>query len=114
MGKHTHRDARQLKITKLAVLGEISQEAYDSEVEHGVQHLPDGTKEFYRGQANLARSHCMIASRKGTVTWRHIAVEEFYEALTETEWDKLRVELVQTAAVIVKWILDGDRRERES
>jgi hypothetical protein len=37
------------------------------------------------------------------VTWRHILLEEVFEALAEDDLDKLAVELVQVAAVAVQW-----------
>jgi hypothetical protein len=40
-------------------------------------------------------------------------MEEVTEVCAETEWPKLRVELVQSAAVIAAWVEDGDRAETE-
>lgn len=42
--------------------------------------------------------------------WDGILLEEVYEALAETEPDKVRAELVQVAAVAVNWIEAIDRR----
>lgn len=46
----------------------------------------------------------------GTVTWRDILHEEVCEAFAETDPTNLRAELVQVAAVAVKWVEAIDRR----
>lgn len=46
----------------------------------------------------------------GTLTWRDILHEEVCEAFAETDPVKLRTELVQVAAVAVKWVEAIDRR----
>lgn len=78
----------------------------------GPQQHPDGTG--LPGDAHVARvaqEACEQATADGTLTWRHIATEEFYEALAENDLDKLVVELTQTAAVIQAWIADVQRRK---
>lgn len=47
----------------------------------------------------------------GTVTWRDILHEEVCEAFAETDPEKLRTELIQVAAVAVKWVEAIDRRD---
>lgn len=77
-------------------------------------HL-DGTGGVLFGQvARMARDECQQAARDGSLTWRHIAEEEWAEAKAETEWPELRGELVQLASVLAAWILDGDQREARS
>ena len=50
---------------------------------------------------------------RGEVNWRRTMLEEVYEALSEVGVDeaRLRVELVQVAAVAVRWIEALDRRK---
>jgi len=50
------------------------------------------------------------AARTGTVSWRHILLEEVFEALAEDDPAKLRAELVQVAAVAQQWAEAIDRR----
>jgi hypothetical protein len=71
------------------------------------QILPDWTAVDL---ANAARANCQRQAEMGIVTWRDIFGEEACEVLAETEWPKLRAELIQTASVIQAWISDGDRR----
>lgn len=77
----------------------------------GDQHHPDGTgMPGSRGSANLFRELCQYAAADGSLSWRDIASEEFFEAMAETEWPKLRTELIQLAAVLAAWVHDGDNR----
>lgn len=81
----------------------------------GPQHHPDGTG--LPGDSHVARmaqEACDQATADGTLTWRHIATEEFYEALAEKDLNKLIIELTQTAAVLQAWIFDIERRKDEA
>jgi hypothetical protein len=66
--------------------------------------VPDGTGDaeetFYRDQARL---DCQEAFGRGDGTWRHILTEEFYEATAEDDPTALRAELLQVAAVALRW-----------
>ncbi len=76
--------------------------------------LPDGTgTEHSKTVADLARSACDDAARCKTLTWKHILREEYAEAMAETELPKLRKELIQVAAVAVKWVEWLDRRTEQ-
>ena len=76
------------------------------------RQYPDGTgSELARSLAALCRDACDGAARDGSITWAHIAGEEFAEALAETDPVKLRAELVQDAAVRAAWIEAIDQRE---
>ena len=58
---------------------------------------------------------CQTHSKRGDVSWPHIAVEEMSEAVAafaDGAEENGRGELVQLAAVIVQWIECIDRRER--
>lgn len=72
---------------------------------------PDGTG-GWRAEAfrDLAQVSTDTAAERHTLTWRHILQEEVAEAFAETTTSSLRAELVQVAAVAVKWIEAIDRR----
>ena len=76
----------------------------------GTQSMPDGTSTTYAFQRDAMRNTTDRAMANGTCTWRHVLAEEFFEALAEVDPEKLRVELVQVAAVCVAWIEDLDRK----
>ncbi|MGP4029112.1 hypothetical protein [Actinomadura sp. 3N407] len=76
----------------------------------GVQEFPDGSGPEFTERAEEAKRECAAAWSRGALTWRHILAEEFFEALAESDPGGLRTELVQTAAVAVKWIQSLDRR----
>lgn len=73
---------------------------------------PDGTgREHDRLRAAEAQAFTdWLAQVPGRVTWRAILAEEVAEAFAETDPEKLRAELVQVAAVAVKWVEAIDRR----
>jgi len=74
--------------------------------------IPDGTSDgpHERGVRDAAQEACDMATKAGTLTWRHILLEEVREAFAEVDPVKLRVELVQCAAVCCKWIQAIDTR----
>lgn len=75
----------------------------------------DGTGHWQYQQAALrAKAATDFHAEHGGLTWRHILAEEVAEAFAESDPDNLRDELVQVAAVAVKWIEALDRREREA
>ncbi|WP_326742615.1 hypothetical protein [Streptomyces sp. NBC_01768] len=94
-----------------AVLADIATERAAQDAIFGVQNLPDGTgtNTFYR-EAHEHRRMCDRAFERGEGTFRHVFLEEVYEAMAETDPAKLRAELVQAVAVGVKWIEAIDRR----
>lgn len=73
---------------------------------------PDGTGLFSdRQYAREAQEFTdWLAQVPGRVTWRAILHEEVREAFAESDPDKLRAELLQVAAVAVKWVESIDRR----
>lgn len=93
------------------VVQDIRNERERQEAKFPDQHLPDGTHERFRWQAIRYRDATDEAAGTGGLTWRHILLEEVFEALTETDPGKLREELIQSAAVIVRWVEDIDSRE---
>lgn len=92
------------------VLADVGAERAAQDARWGVQDLPDGTDTGHTAAADEAKREVDSAFRTGRLTWRHILEEEFHEALAETDPGALRTELIQTAAVAVKWVQAIDRR----
>ncbi|WP_245679237.1 nucleoside triphosphate pyrophosphohydrolase [Actinomadura hibisca] len=92
------------------VLADVAAERAAQDRLWGVQEFPDGSGPAYSDHAEEAKRDCAVAWREGELTWRHILTEEFYEALAEDDPVRLRNELIQTAAVAVKWVQSLDRR----
>jgi predicted house-cleaning noncanonical NTP pyrophosphatase (MazG superfamily) len=93
------------------VLADVAAERAAQDAMWGVQDLPDGTGAEHAAAADAAKRDCREAWAGARLTWRHILAEEFHEALAETDPQALRTELIQTAAVAVKWVQALDRRE---
>jgi hypothetical protein len=92
------------------VLDAFLQERSHQDAKWGEQNHPDGTGERFRADADMYRADCDAAARAGSLHWLDILLEEVYEAAAESDPKKLRVELVQSAAVIMAWIEAIDRR----
>jgi hypothetical protein len=92
-------------------LEEIALERKRQDAKFGEQNQPDGTGEQFRHFADQARLACDIAKRLGSLTWKHVLAEEFFEALAESDPKKLTTELLQVAAVCVAWVEAIGRRE---
>jgi hypothetical protein len=60
--------------------------------------------------AEAAKANCEAASRNGQTTYADIFIEEVAEALAESDQAKLREELIQVAAVALKWVRVIDER----
>lgn len=75
--------------------------------------FPDGTGREYVLAADMFRASCDRASDEGRCTWRHVLLEEVYEAMAEEDVSKLREELVQVMAVAGRWIEALDARSGE-
>ena len=58
----------------------------------------------------LSKSITKQAADAGKVDWTKIVLEELCEAFATTSPADLRAELIQTAAVLVAWVEDLDRR----
>ncbi len=77
----------------------------------GEQNHPDGTgSEGFQRQASVRRAATDLAAKQKRLTWRHILLEEVFEALAESDPVRLREELIQTAAVATAWVEAIDRR----
>lgn len=94
-------------------LAEIADERARQDRKWGEQNHPDGTggpdAEIVAGMLKALCQDAGLPDGAGD-TWLKILAEEVGEAFDETEWPKLRAELVQVAAVVVAWIEAGDRR----
>lgn len=91
---------RQATITTMnAVIAERARQ----DVRWGEQNHPDGTNSDNKEIADAYRDLTEQAAKEGRLTWRHIAQEEFWEALAETDPHRLHAELIQAAAVLTCW-----------
>jgi hypothetical protein len=100
-------------MSTVSILKEIRVERKRQDAKHGPeQNLPDGTGTLAQ---KVVREHAIaltdIRAERGTVSWCDVLTEEVAEALAESDEDKLRKELIQSAAVCVKWIEAIDRRK---
>ena len=106
-------ERQKAAVSQAAILAEIAAERSRQDIKHPTSgNLPDGTgggggRETWR---NIAQHACDRADREGCLTFAHVLDEEASEALAETDPVKLREELVQVAAVCVRWIEALDRR----
>ncbi|MGI5155785.1 hypothetical protein [Microbispora sp. CA-102843] len=93
------------------LLAEVRAERTRQDARWGEQNHPDGTGRVGDQQnADVARMVTDTQARHGDLTWRHILSEEVAEAFAEADPAKLRVELLQVAAVALGWAEAIDRR----
>lgn len=92
------------------VLAEVGIERDLQERKFPEQRLPNGSCSSYRPQADAYRRLCDNNDAADCLSWADILREEFYEALAEEDDEELRAELVQVAAVAVRWIEAIDQR----
>lgn len=99
------------------VLAEVFDERARQDAKWGQQDHPNGTgPDLAWGilgpaseVADEARRRCQQDAAEGRATFAGIALEEFAEAMAESDPDRLRTELVQNAAVFVQWVERIDR-----
>lgn len=96
----------------VTVLQEILNERDRQDRKWGEQNHPNGTGSHSRELADQARDECDDAFKAGQGTWRHVLLEEVYEAFAESDPRRLREELVQVAAVATAWVEAIDRRTK--
>lgn len=102
---------RRANHTLDATLQQVAIERAAQDAKFGEQNHRDGTNWADRtAVANAARTACDKAFKENRGTWRHVLLEEVYEALAESDPAKLRAELVRVAAVAVAWVQAIDRR----
>jgi len=96
------------------VAADVIRERVAQNAKWGEQNHPDGTGAQHEGHASDYRMVCDTKFRDGNGTWKDILLEEVYEALAESDPERLRAELVQVAAVAAGRIEAVDRRPRAS
>lgn len=121
----------------MSVLDEVAAERARQTAKWGVQRHPDGTGQYplvnvqvaelrlgselfapLSVLGNLGAARLALAAkcatddraRAGRVDWRDILLEEVFEALAESDPEKLRTELIQVAAVATQWVEAIDDR----
>lgn len=73
--------------------------------------IPDGTgAAWQKHEADLSRMACQSAFSTGDGTWHAVLHEEVMEAFAESDPEALRAELLQVAAVAIRWIDALDHR----
>jgi hypothetical protein len=121
------RKIHEIDNEDVAILDEIAAERLRQEEKWGEQNHPNGTGRTWilslhpiawredraAHIALLAKNECERLAKQGRLTWLDITLEEIAEAFAEKDEDKLRAELVQSAAVLVAWIGAIDRRKRK-
>ena len=98
----------------LAVLLEVFAERTRQDDKWGEQNWPIGGDVVFTVSANNSKANTEQDAQEGTLTWRHILHEEFWETFENEDSDpqSQRAELVQVAAVAVAMIECIDRKER--
>lgn len=81
----------------------------------GQRHHPDGTgNKGQQDDAARARSWCQAAFGSGYGTWADVLTEGVAEAFAESDYARLRAELIQVTSVCARWITDIDSRPNSS
>jgi hypothetical protein len=94
------------------VLADIDAERDAQEAKFPDQELPSGTGGSGRwDRAEAYKGMCEYAREAGQLTWTHVLEEEVAEALAESDVALLREELIQVAAVAVRWVEQIDREQ---
>jgi hypothetical protein len=111
-------EARQSSVLRASVedAPELLEICTERNRQRGMGHLdahdmPDGTGAdkppletgSWVSSGTVMRHVCERAFREGRGTWAHVLLEEVAEAIDETDPDRLRAELIQVAAVAVRW-----------
>jgi hypothetical protein len=123
-----HRDVARVERVADAeavreILGDVEAELDRARIKFPGQHLPLGFGTSMDARAlpltaglmtpatlrDALRTLTDRAADEGHLTWRHVLLEEHFEALAEDDPAKARTELVQLAAMCLRAILDVDR-----
>lgn len=119
-------------LTTRVIAEEVITERERQDAKWGEQNHPNGTgpdvmtlegvNEYSDSDLDAASGHVLsvaattatdVSAGGGTVTWRDILLEEVFEALAESDLERLRAELVQVAAVCQGWIGSIDRQRMD-
>lgn len=92
------------------ILTDIIAERQRQDAKWGPQSHPNGTDADNTAWAEAVKDRVEEKADLGTVTWFDILDEEVAEASAEEDAERLRTELIQSAAVIVAWVEDIDRK----
>lgn len=83
---------------------EVRAELARQDAKWGEQNHPDGTGRLdYSRMAADWKGIVDAAAKQKKLTWRHILMEEVYEACAESDPEKLLSELLQVEAVARQW-----------
>lgn len=95
---------------RMRVLAEVADERL-RQIDKWPEDYPDGTgSNALVRLRDFSQGICKAAASAGVVTFTQILQEEVAEALAEADPVRLRAELIQVAAVAIKWIEALDRR----
>lgn len=87
-----------------SIVADVRAERARQDLKFGKQMHPNGTSAKFKPMADAARNATRAAEANGQQNWTNILREEFWEALSETDRDRLRAELIQVIAVGVAWV----------
>jgi hypothetical protein len=110
-------EAAEMDLSQLHAMEKVLNDAWEERMRQhakwGEQNHPDGTRnsEWIRIERDEAREFAEHLADKGELTFSALLTEEFYEAMCETDPAKLRVELIQVAALACQWVEAIDRRQ---
>lgn len=97
------------------VLDHVFMERGRQESKWGEQNHADGTgRPDDSAVADRYRAITDFNAKQGHVTYRDILLEEVFEAIAESDKEKLKTELIQVAAVAVAWVEKLIREERKA
>jgi hypothetical protein len=100
-------------MSSIRVLGEIAVERTKQNIKWGEQNHLDGTgRPGDVEEAIRLRAKCK-SNKLFEDNWRDILAEEVAETFAEVEFQKIRNELIQVAAVATAWIEAIDRRKNK-
>lgn len=93
------------------VLEEVAKERRRQNVKFPNQDLPNGNNpRAYGALAEMAKTTCNEAAKHRELTWRHVLLEEVYEALECDADEEFEGEMLQVAAVAVACVENSRRR----
>lgn len=90
---------------RIDIFSKIHAERKRQDSIHGEQNLPiKNDAPIYKKMAEVAKEICDDNFRDGTITWKDILEEEFWEVFAEDDPEKQAEELIQVAAVCVAMV----------
>lgn len=116
------------QVAIIGLLGEVAEEVWSARAKHGLQHdLPlgfdgptgslmadlDGAGEFYHSSPNDRLEQLSKTLTGKHTTWRNILAEEFFETVAAEDWEAVRAEAIQTAAMAVALVAAGDAQVKK-